>query len=112
MTGFRRVLSQEELLERGSGFAEPPETAPVAQRGEIDWVVVPALAVDGTGHRIGYGGGYYDATLPDVCPPARSLVVAYDFQLLAELPAEQHDKSCDVVVTDARTVQCAREPAL
>jgi 5-formyltetrahydrofolate cyclo-ligase len=39
-------------------------------------------------------------TLPDVSPPALSIVVAYSFQLLAELPLEAHDVACDAVVTD------------
>jgi 5-formyltetrahydrofolate cyclo-ligase len=68
-------------------------------------VVVPALAVAATGHRLGYGGGFYDAMLPDFCPPAIAVVVAFDFQLVAELPAEPHDVQCGVIVTDARTLR-------
>jgi len=66
---------------------------------------VPALAVASSGHRLGYGSGFYDATLPDFCPPALSIVVAYDFQLLAELPVSAHDIACDIVVTDARLLR-------
>jgi 5-formyltetrahydrofolate cyclo-ligase len=104
LTGFRRSDDASRLEERGQRFAEPPPDAPVAARGDIDLVVVPALAAAADGHRIGYGAGYYDATLPDVCPPARSVVVVFDFQLLAELPSDEHDVSCDVVLTDARVI--------
>ena len=52
-----------------------------------DVVVVPALAVAADGHRVGYGIGFYDATLPDVCPPAAAVMVAFGFQLLAEVPS-------------------------
>ena len=100
-TGFRLTTPPSELVERGRGFHEPPPDAPEAQRGDIDLVVVPALAVAVTGHRIGYGAGYYDATLPDVRPPALAVIVAFDFQLLAELPSEADDVACDLVVTDA-----------
>lgn len=101
-TGFRKTNSSAELADRGSRFLEPPIDAPEAKRGEIQVVIVPALAVDAAGYRIGYGAGYYDATLGDVCPPARSVIVAYDFELMAELPREAHDVPGDVVLTDER----------
>jgi 5-formyltetrahydrofolate cyclo-ligase len=107
VTGFRASVKPEELLERGQRFAEPPAGAPVAGQGDIDVVLVPALSVDTRGHRLGYGAGYYDATLGDVCPPARSIVVAFHFQLMAELPTEPHDRACDAVVTDERYFRSA-----
>jgi 5-formyltetrahydrofolate cyclo-ligase len=103
-TGFREVTSVSELGDRGQRFFEPPPGAPRAERGQIDLLVVPALAAAADGHRLGYGSGFYDATLPDFCPPARSLVVVYDFQLLGELPATEHDVACSWVVTDRRTL--------
>lgn len=104
-TGFRLTTSISDLTERGSRFVEPPPDAPLAERGDVDVVIVPALAVDASGHRAGYGAGYYDATLADVCPPAHSVIVAFDFQLLAELPVEAHDLPGDVVVTDRRVLR-------
>lgn len=104
-TGFRRVDDPGRFEARGRGFPEPPPDAPEARRGEIDLVVVPALAVSPRGERIGYGAGFYDATLPDVCPPAVALVVAYDFQLLGELPTGRGDFACHGVVTDRRVLR-------
>lgn len=103
-TGFRRVLSESELVDRGQRFVEPPLDAPRAARSEIDLLIVPALAAAADGHRLGYGMGFYDATLPDFCPPARTVVVLYDFGLLGELPATDNDVRCDVVVTERRTL--------
>jgi len=100
VTGFRRVLGVEELLPRGRGFAEPPPGASVAVRGDLDLLIVPALAATPDGHRLGYGSGFYDVTLPELRPPALAVVVLYSFQLLAELPMLEHDVACDVVVTD------------
>lgn len=108
LTGFRLVQDISELSERGRGFLEPDPAAPIAARGDVDLVVVPALAADAGGHRIGYGAGYYDATLGDVCPPATSLIVAYHFQLMAELPHEEHDRACDFIVTDEKSFEAAR----
>lgn len=103
-TGFARSEHASELVQRASRFVEPPPEAPRAARSEIDLVVVPALAVGADGNRLGYGGGFYDVTLPDFVPPAVSMIVAYDFQLLAEIPTLPHDVACQLVVTDARTL--------
>jgi 5-formyltetrahydrofolate cyclo-ligase len=99
-TGLREVRELSELAERGHRFLEPLPTVPEAERGDVDLMLVPALAADARGQRLGYGMGFYDATLPDFCPPAASVVVVYASELLAELPSEPHDVSCDYVVTD------------
>jgi 5-formyltetrahydrofolate cyclo-ligase len=101
-TGFRRIQSTLDLQPRGRKFVEPPPDAPVALRGDIDAVIVPALAVTPEGHRLGYGSGFYDSTLPDVAPPALTVVVAFSFQLLGELFVEPHDVACDLVLTDSQ----------
>jgi 5-formyltetrahydrofolate cyclo-ligase len=99
---FRFVDDPTKLEEAGYGFSEPPKDAPAAVGGDIDVVIVPALAVDPTGHRIGYGAGYYDRTLPKYAPPAAAIAVAYDWQLVAEVPATPGDVQVDAVVTDLR----------
>ena len=104
-TGFRRVQSVSELADRGQRFFEPPPDVPHAERSEIQLLIVPALAAAGDGQRLGYGSGFYDATLPDFCPPACSLVVVYDFQLLGELPATDNDVKCSWVVTERRVLE-------
>ncbi|HYQ42999.1 MAG TPA: 5-formyltetrahydrofolate cyclo-ligase [Polyangiaceae bacterium] len=104
-TGFARVQDASELADRGQRFFEPPRTAPRAERGEIQLLVVPALAVAADGHRLGYGSGFYDATLPDFCPPAQALVVVFDFQLLGELPVTNGDVVSQLIVTDRRVLQ-------
>jgi 5-formyltetrahydrofolate cyclo-ligase len=108
-SGFARVNDPEELEERGRGFREPSAEAVRAEPGDLDVVVVPALAASASGHRLGYGAGFYDGVLARFCPPARSVIVAYDFELLAEMPTEAHDVACDVIVTDARTLSPSHE---
>ena len=103
--GFREVIGTAALSEQGRGFAEPPDDAPLAEPGGLDLVVVPAIAVSVTGHRLGYGSGFYDEVLPRFCPPAFSVVVAYSFQLLGELPVDEHDVVCDCVVTDEGVIE-------
>jgi 5-formyltetrahydrofolate cyclo-ligase len=101
------VAEPAALEERGNSFAEPPEDAPeIASDGLL--VIVPALAVDEAGHRIGYGKGFYDRLLARIAPPARAIAVAYDFQVVAEVPATEHDRPVDIVVTDARVLFAAK----
>lgn len=101
---FRFVPTPSDLEERGFGFAEPGPAATVAVRGDLDVVVVPAIAVDPVGHRIGYGAGYYDRTIPKYAPPAVTIAVAYDYQLVAEVPATPNDVAVGWVLTDARVL--------
>jgi len=103
VSGLRLSRSLDELADRGQRFHEPPTDAPAAARGEVDLLFVPALAVAPSGHRLGYGAGFYDSLLPDVCPPGQAVAVAFDFQLLVELPTLPHDVACDWVLTDARS---------
>jgi len=102
MMTMRYVDDARTMEERGSGFAEPDPDAEEAIA--LDVIVVPALAVDPQGHRIGYGAGYYDRTLQRFAPPAVTIAVAYDWQLIAEVPAMPYDVACSAVVTDARVI--------
>lgn len=104
-TGFRRVDDRATLADRGRGFLEPGPEHPEAAERELDLIVVPALAVDASGNRLGYGMGFYDVTLPEQCPPAIAVVVAFSFQLCAELPKSAHDFACDLIVTDERSIR-------
>lgn len=101
-TGFARVDSPDDLVESEWGFLQPGSGATPAIRGEIDWIAVPALLLANDGHRLGYGRGFYDATLPDFCPPALAVGVGFDFQLVPEVPSQPHDFRVDWVVSDER----------
>lgn len=107
---LRFVDDEATLAEKGLGFAEPPDGAEVAAPGAIDLILVPALAVDLGGHRLGYGAGYYDRMLPRYAPPAVTIGVAFDFQLIAEVPTLAHDVRLDRIVTDASEAPRSNEP--
>jgi 5-formyltetrahydrofolate cyclo-ligase len=104
---FRFVADPDAMNEQGFGFREPTPSDPEAAPDELDVIVVPALAVDPRGHRIGYGAGYYDRALPAFAPPAVTVAVAFDFQLIAEVPESALDVPVDWIVTDARTLQAS-----
>jgi 5-formyltetrahydrofolate cyclo-ligase len=103
---FRTWMKQPEryaLHKSDWGIREPTEQSPVVAYDEIDLLIVAALAVGENGHRLGYGKGHYDRIIPR-CTRAKTIVVAFDFQMLAEIPVTERDRACDVVVTDERTI--------
>ena len=65
---------------------------------EIDLVAVPAVAFDGRGHRVGYGGGYYDRFLADMDVPKIGL--AFSCQLVPEVPSDSFDQPVQGIVTE------------
>lgn len=99
------ILLREDVGERepgAFGIPEPPADAPKVER--VDLVLVPALAVDPRGHRIGWGKGFYDQLLPTLGSAVRVALV-YDFQLVSEVPDRPGDERVDLIVTDARVLR-------
>lgn len=90
----------DRLLRNTHGIEEPI-TPPY--EGKIDVILLPLLAVDVHGYRLGYGGGFYDRFLKK----SGALKVAYCFeeQVVEEVPKEEHDEKLDVLVTDKRIVR-------
>lgn len=88
-------------LEQGPfGTRQPPASAPEVTPGIL---LVPLLAFDSENHRLGHGGGYYDATLAQrrvQNPDLFALGCAYAFQRVETLPADPHDMRLDAVLTD------------
>jgi 5-formyltetrahydrofolate cyclo-ligase len=99
---FRWVDDPATMRSAGRGFAEPPATCEVAE--VIDLIVVPGLAFDPTGYRVGYGAGLYDRTLPHY-RSAKTVGIAFDFQLVMELPRNEHDLPVQAIVTDQRVLR-------
>jgi len=100
-----------DLVPGPFGLAQPTAHAPRTPHTLIDAVIVPGVAFDERGTRLGYGGGYYDRLLPMCRPDCVRIGVAFDEQLLAHIPAEDHDASMDVIVTPTRVLRpdAARE---
>ncbi len=98
--GFAWVDDVSSLVTR-SGFPQPEASSPTVLPGELDVLLVPALAATPSGFRLGYGAGYYDRVLPRFCPPAFSVCVIFETQLRTSLPVAPHDHACLAVVTDA-----------
>lgn len=82
-------------IEEPISLPEPPSV--------IDLVIVPAVALDIHGHRLGRGKGYYDRFLP-LCKSAYSIGVSFDCQLIGTLPTEPLDVPLDAVITASKTI--------
>lgn len=86
-----------------------PEPLPAAGSADPDVLFVPLAGFDRRGHRLGYGAGFYDATLAAL--RARKTVhavgVAFSVQELDAVPAEPHDEPLDVIVTETEIILCA-----
>ena len=100
---FRRVQGLDELIPGCYGIPEPAGE-PWDPR-DADIVVVPGVAFDQSGRRIGYGKGYYDKSLHRLEGGGRLVGFCYDFQLFEEIVGEPHDVTMDLIVTESRVVR-------
>jgi 5-formyltetrahydrofolate cyclo-ligase len=107
------LTAPHELVAGRFGLLEPRAGCPEVAPAEIGCVLAPGLAFDGAGHRLGFGGGYYDEWLGALGPAPPQLTVVglcYDFQIVDDCPAGPEDAGVDRVVSDLRTMTCTRPP--
>lgn len=97
---FAYVSRTESLVSGYRDIREPPKNAPVVALGEIDCLVVPGLAFDRHGGRLGQGGGFYDRLLASKEWHGATCGVGYACQVVPRIPTERHDIALDWVVTD------------
>jgi 5-formyltetrahydrofolate cyclo-ligase len=94
------------------GAREPqggPDGAPLVDPQQIDVVLVPAIAYDRRGRRVGYGGGFYDRFLPSTRHDALRVGIGFDLQLVEDdLPSGPFDAGVDLIVTTSQEVSCDR----
>ena len=107
-----RIRNLDVDIEAGyRGIPKPREHCPPVAAETIEWVLVPGVAFDADGRRLGYGGGYYDRLLPLLQPAAPRVAGAFEAQLVDCVPAALHDIGVDCIATELRLVACARTPA-
>jgi 5-formyltetrahydrofolate cyclo-ligase len=106
---LHRVADLAAALTPGTwGILEPdPGRCPVVEPATVDLVVVPGVAFDVTGSRLGYGGGYYDRLLAEVSAGAARIALAFELQVVDRVPAGPDDRRVDLIVTERRTVRAS-----
>jgi len=91
-------------LEKGAFDIEEPSGNNFADVDDIDLMIIPAVAFDRKGNRLGRGKGFYDRLL--ATSKATKIGVGYEFQLMDEIPSEVHDVPMNMVITQYSYIKC------
>ena len=111
MLRLHRIRDLERDCSPGPfGIPEPAPEAEAVEPGAIDWALVPGIAFDPRGYRIGRGAGYYDRLLPMLRPEAPRYALVLDRQWIDEVPTEPHDQPVDGVVGASRRSSSPSRP--
>ncbi len=114
LTRERKLISSE-LLDLEKDLAPGPFNIPEPRLealrpvdpGQIDLLIVPGVAFDLQGNRLGYGGGYYDRFFERLRPGVPLVALAFELQLVEQVPVEPWDRRMDWVVTERRAIHTA-----
>ena len=102
----RRYLGPDRLAPGPFGILEPDEGCPVIHPEHLSMILVPGLAFDRQGFRLGHGGGYYDRYLSGFC--GFTVALCRNRFLFPSLPVEAHDRPVDLILTET----CCLSPSL
>jgi 5-formyltetrahydrofolate cyclo-ligase len=101
---FASVDRQESLTTGAFGIPEPEASECVGARPRLDCIMIPGLAFDRKGHRLGRGAGFYDRWLKGY--QGVRIGLSFSVQVCADVPVEPWDELIDVVVTEKEIIQC------
>lgn len=101
-----KLLSWDDLSPCAYSILEPRENCiREVPFSSVDLLIVPGIAFDLHGHRIGHGMGYYDRLLKTTSQ-AHSIGLAFECQIIQSIPAEKHDEKIEMIVTEDRSILC------
>ena len=96
---------EQELIPGPRGILEPDAgKCKVVPMDRIDIAIIPGLAFDEKGGRIGSGTGYYDRLIPRLAITTRKVALTFEEQIIPQIPMESHDKHVDIIITDKRII--------
>ncbi len=99
------VRGMEDLVPGYAGIPEPRNATQPFPQEEIELVLVPGVAFDLDGHRLGYGLGFYDRFLAGLKASLPKIGLAYEIQVLERLPAKDHDLPLTAIITEERIIR-------
>ena len=109
MIASRLLDCREDLAPGAYGIPEPKESAlRVVDPLQIDLLIVPGVAFSEDGRRLGYGGGYYDRFFGRLRPGVPLLALAFELQIVPEVPVQPWDRPVDLIVTEKRVIRVGR----
>ncbi len=103
---IREIESINDIEKGHWGIPEPKRATPLRDLNEADLIIVPGVCFDRKGGRIGYGAGYYDKLLKGLNRAIPVIALAYDEQIIEEIPLEAHDRRVDMIITDREVIYC------
>ena len=97
--------AKTDLKPGGQGLLVPdPQRCKIVPIERIDIAIIPGVALDEKGGRIGSGDGYYDRLIPDLPLTTRKVALAFEDQLINQIPMEAHDRYVDIIISDERII--------
>lgn len=103
----RRVRSMDDLQRGQMNVWEPAAHCPSVAIAALDIILVPGLAFTRDGRRLGRGGGFYDRLLDHPDCRARRIGIAYDLQIIDDIPVEPHDQRVHQIITETGLIDAA-----
>lgn len=107
-----QLLKLDDLASLAPGYygiLEPPASSERVTIADIDLIIMPGLAFDMRGGRVGYGGGFYDKLLTDNITTVNKIALAYEFQIFDRVPSDKWDEKVDIIITEENIINCIRE---
>lgn len=95
---IHQITDLKDLKIGKFNIKEPYTHHPVIAKKDLNLIIVPGIAFDKSLNRIGYGKGYFDKLLKTL--KCTKIALAYDFQIIENVPAEKHDQKVDIVITE------------
>ena len=96
---------KQELIPGPRGIVEPDASkCKEVPMDRIDISIIPGLAFDEKGGRIGSGTGYYDRLIPRLAITTRKVALTFEEQIVPQIPMESHDRHVDIIITDKRII--------
>ncbi len=107
MVASQIIDIDRELALGNYDILEPlPHLVRPVPREEIDLIIMPGVAFDSSGRRLGYGGGYYDRFVESLDHHCPLVALCFELQLIEEVPCGEHDRKVDKIVTEKRVIHC------
>lgn len=107
---LRKIRNTNDLTPGTFGIHEPNENTEMGEDEKIDCLIVPGVAFDNHGNRIGMGKGFYDQLLRKTrTRKSPAVALAYEFQIVQSVPVENHDEPVNFIVTEERMIDCQNQ---
>lgn len=99
------INSLDELSVNNYGILEPKSVDKTKFPNKLDLIIMPGVAFDRKGNRIGYGGGYYDKFISKITYIVNKVALAYEIQIATSIQSEEHDINPDYIITNKEVIK-------